>query len=172
MGIPCCHIIKERIAHNQILYQHDFHPRWFFNRPPEDFIQTAPRSILNPITVQGKGRPQQSKSQQPASSTTRDPSQFERTAIRGEAASKSRKRTRTGRKKQQSSINPRTTSPNPETGSPDHYDAEEDELMERELKCLQQSNGEAEPLWAEEPEFAHMTRATRSYQLRRKGRST
>ena len=42
MGIPCYHIIQERIAQNQILYQHDFHSCWFFNTPPDQFIQTAP----------------------------------------------------------------------------------------------------------------------------------
>src|SRR4051794_18762541 len=32
MGIPCYHMIKERLEAQQTLYQHDFHPRWFFDQ--------------------------------------------------------------------------------------------------------------------------------------------
>jgi hypothetical protein len=56
MGIPCYHIIQDRISNGQVLYQHDFHPRWFFTRLPEEFIQIAPRPILNPRTMHTKGR--------------------------------------------------------------------------------------------------------------------
>jgi hypothetical protein len=57
MGISCYHIIRDRIAQTQVLYCHDFHPCWFFDRPLESFIQIALRPILNLIVVQTKGCP-------------------------------------------------------------------------------------------------------------------
>ena len=102
MGIPCYHIMQEHIAQLQVLYLHDFHRRWFFNTPPEDFVQAAPRPILDPIIVRTKGRPTGSKSQQPKSSTQRDPSHFEQQSStlskknQKPAASKFRKRIRIG----------------------------------------------------------------------------
>src|SRR6266480_3235371 len=167
MGIPCYHIIKDRIAQNQILYQHDFHPRWFFIRPPEDFIQIAPRPILNPITIRTKGRPRGSKNRQPESSTVRDASQFEKSLsgssamAKGTPATKPRKRTRTGRYRES-----KNRSPEPTESSSDYCDSLEDELMHQEVARLFKSHGNAPPLWTEEPDLAGMTRATRAYALR------
>ena len=45
----------------------------------------------------------------------------------------------------------------------DESDLSEDELMEIELQRLVKSGGQASPLWATMPEFAGMTRATRSF---------
>ena len=48
MGLPCCHIIQERLRRGEILYLHDFHSHWFFAVPSDDFVQAAPCPILNP----------------------------------------------------------------------------------------------------------------------------
>ena len=48
----------------------------------------------------------------------------------------------------------------------EEHDSEEDRLFEIELRHLKESNGQAEPLWHDEPEFRGMTRATRSIALR------
>ena len=77
MGLPCCHVIQEQLKKEEILYLHDFHPRWFFAAPSNDFIQAAPRPILNPRVIQTRGRPSKSKNKQPVSSTRREASRFE-----------------------------------------------------------------------------------------------
>jgi hypothetical protein len=47
------------------------------------------------------------------------------------------------------------------------YDSQEDRIAERELHRLQESNGEAPPLWSLMPEFRGMSRATAGpYNLR------
>jgi hypothetical protein len=159
MGIPCYHIIRDRIAQNQVLYCHDFHPRWFFNRPLESFIQIALRPILNPIMVQTRGRPR--KLQQPKSSTAREPSRFEQRS----AAAKNSAKTRRKAQKQT-----RTEQQRELEESDEYHDSSEDVLMEQEARRLLESQGEADPLWTMEPDLAGMTRATRSYALRaRKG---
>ena len=45
-------------------------------------------------------------------------------------------------------------------------DWEEDQIMVIKLQRLQELNGDADPLWVNEPEFAGFTRATRAYALR------
>lgn len=42
-------------------------------------------------------------------------------------------------------------------------DSEEDRIMLHELQRLEQSNGEAPPLWSAMPEFTGMSHATRSW---------
>ncbi|KAI9761599.1 MAG: hypothetical protein M1840_001758, partial [Geoglossum simile] len=42
----------------------------------------------------------------------------------------------------------------------EYHDSEEDALMEKELQCLKDSNGEAPPLFTEESDLQGMTQAT------------
>lgn len=107
MGIPCYHVMQERISQSRVLYLYDFYQRWFFDLPSEDFVQVAPRPILDPITVKTKGRPLGSKNRQPAAFTQREPSQFKqlsqatkkRASKTTNSNPKTHKRTRTGRRK-------------------------------------------------------------------------
>jgi hypothetical protein len=173
MGLPCCHVIKDRLARGQTLYQHDFHPRWFFNQPPEQFIQTTPRPILNPITVQTKGRP---RNRQPQSSTARDSSLFESSTVAASSTGqkKPRKRARQGNRKGLGdiSLKPNSSSRNSDDKSDEneYHDSSEDELVHREIARLVESNSSSEPLWTLESDLVGMTRATRAYALRERNR--
>jgi len=165
LGLPCYHIIQERTSQNQLLYLHDFHRRWFFITPPDDFIQVPLCPILNPQVVKTKGRPKGSKKQQTASSTQRDPSEFEATIEsqkrKGVTKQKERKRTRTGRKRTRKEPTPETESSEGVEG-----DSAEDALVSIELDYLVRSGGRAGPLWAEMEEFASMNKATQAFTRR------
>ncbi|KAI9771455.1 MAG: hypothetical protein M1840_002075 [Geoglossum simile] len=134
----------DRIAQNQVLYHHDFHPRWFFDRPLENFIQIASRPILNPIVIQTRGRPR--KPQQPKSSTARDPSYFERElpatkdSVKVRTRRQAQKRTRTRQQK-------KLGQPAANSSSSEYHDSSEDALMQQETMRLFESQGEADPLW-------------------------
>jgi hypothetical protein len=164
LGLPCYHVIQDRISQNKVLYLHDFHQRWFFTSP-EGPTQLPPPPILNPAIVSTRGRPQGSLNHRPKSSTQRNLSQFELTQNKEEV--KRRKRTRTGRArnpgpKSSQKEQPRKRKTQEKRLEPESstHNSSEDDLMEIELARLMQSGGEAAPLWTEMEEFRGMTRAT------------
>lgn len=61
MGLPCFHIVSQRLAHPGNILLEDIHPFWWYNRPDastSSSIATQVRPIiLNPAVVRGKGRP-------------------------------------------------------------------------------------------------------------------
>ncbi|KAI9780326.1 MAG: hypothetical protein M1839_006749 [Geoglossum umbratile] len=77
MGLPCYHLMQQRLDANKILYLHDFHPRWFFDPLDTDFIQIARPSILNPDVIRSQGRPVSTGKKVLKSSTRQEPSKFE-----------------------------------------------------------------------------------------------
>jgi hypothetical protein len=92
MGIPCYHVIQDRINRNEVLSQDDFHPCWHFSRALGN--SAIPRPILNSHTVHTRGWPRGSKNKQPVSSTARDPSRFEESSTAKEKpVTRPRKRT-------------------------------------------------------------------------------
>ena len=126
--------------------------------------------------MQTKGRP---RNHQPQSSTARDPSSFERSATVSSAKQKelpdvgppgpaklpgplrnARKRARRGRRNCGSDQN---------GDEEEYHDPSEDDLMHQELARLLESNGSADPLWAEE-DLAGMSNATKTYALRKRNR--
>src|SRR5438034_1043761 len=162
LGLPCYHVIQVRASQNQVLYLHDFHCRWFFVAPPDDFIHISSHPILNPQIVKTKDQPIGSKNQQTKSSTHRDPSEFEAT-LESQKRKRAKKQkewkwTRTGRKRTRKELTPEVES----SGG----DSAEDALAEIELKHLVRSGGREGPLWAEMEEFAGMNNATQAFARR------
>lgn len=52
-GMPCWHMIKERLSQSQPITSNDFHPHWHINRPPIGFQSTTIQPpILDPLTRQ------------------------------------------------------------------------------------------------------------------------
>jgi hypothetical protein len=82
-GMPCCHTIASMIHINCLIDPGDFHYHWLFNRPgaptvaepsePRD-LGIQPSTVLEPRTVQGRGRPRKDNT------TRRDLSMHERGA--------------------------------------------------------------------------------------------
>ena len=84
MGLPCYHIVLERLANPGHILPEDIHPFWWYKRPkPNTASAIAVQTllvILNPAVVRGKGRPRGSKNKEKGhgvTATRRDPSQFE-----------------------------------------------------------------------------------------------
>ena len=57
LGLPCYHVIQERILQNKVLYLHNFHQRWFFT-PTEHLTQLPPCPISNSAIVTTRSHPQ------------------------------------------------------------------------------------------------------------------
>lgn len=80
LGLPCAHVIQERIRQGECLQMTDFHTHWY-----KDRINIDPDviGVLDPLRVERtRGRPAHSRT------TKRDPSRFE---IVGDLPKKSRK---------------------------------------------------------------------------------
>jgi hypothetical protein len=81
-GLPCLHTIWQRQQDHEVVQLSDIHLRWHKTRPEEGTIDSdstlLPLPVLNPVIVQGRGRPQGALggSVRPTS-TRRDPSAFE-----------------------------------------------------------------------------------------------
>ena len=79
MGLPCAHVLQMRLRSNAPLQPADFHPQWLLDRlsgsesclPPQLFL------LQDPVPVTRHRRGLGSRNREPASSTRRDPSQFE-----------------------------------------------------------------------------------------------
>ncbi|KAI0994242.1 hypothetical protein K3495_g13940 [Podosphaera aphanis] len=53
MGMPCWHIIQERMSQSRGLTINDFHQHWHFDRPQPNFQQLIPDPpILDPVIRQ------------------------------------------------------------------------------------------------------------------------
>jgi MULE transposase domain len=79
-GLPCYHKIWERKVAHSVIQVEDIHPHWFFQRPePGISLQLShPLPVLNPVTIQGRGRPRGALGSSIRPTTTRrDPSAFE-----------------------------------------------------------------------------------------------
>jgi hypothetical protein len=59
MGIPCWHILWERIQGDGMVILSDIHPHWYYNRGDgvEPLVGRQVIPLLNPDVVNGKGRP-------------------------------------------------------------------------------------------------------------------
>ena len=93
MGLPCFHVVHERLLEGGYIFPTDIHPFWWYTRPeatapsavntpgPHPHPHPRPRPpVLNPSVVRGKGRPRGLKNREKGhgvTSTQRDPSQFE-----------------------------------------------------------------------------------------------
>jgi hypothetical protein len=84
MGLPCYHIIWERISNGRgAILPTDIHPHWFFERPDSTVynpsIPSRSLTLLNPLPVQGRGRPRGALGLGRVAPTTtrREPSAFE-----------------------------------------------------------------------------------------------
>jgi hypothetical protein len=59
LGLPCCHVIADRLRDGGVLHLHDIHQRWHFAKPTSDIssVNTSELLLLNPKVVRGKRRP-------------------------------------------------------------------------------------------------------------------
>jgi hypothetical protein len=82
MGLPCYYTIWQRQRESGVIQLEDIHPHWYIIRPEPGPNSTAsilyPLPVLNPLPVQGRGRPRRALGGviRPTS-TRRDPSSFE-----------------------------------------------------------------------------------------------
>jgi len=81
IGLPCYHKIWDRKVNSGVILLEDIHPHWYFNRPVASAQSTTlPLPILNPLAIQGRGRPRGALGgvgRVAPSNTRRDPSTFE-----------------------------------------------------------------------------------------------
>ena len=166
MGLPCAHIIQQRLQQNDVLKLEDIHSHWYLT--PQTSLMAQPL-ILEPAIAQVRGHPATSKppptrrhnraalARQAASSTRRAPSAFERIE-----STKPQKKQTIKSKHQTTKKRDWRDDSEPEGNS------EEDRLMAVELQRLQESRGTAPPLWATMPEFAGISHATHAYAQKNK----
>ena len=65
MGVPCWHLIKERIATGNRIQPYDFHPHWYWKKPPPGTEYQAPTPlILDPEARQRRNQQQLERRQQ------------------------------------------------------------------------------------------------------------
>jgi hypothetical protein len=82
MGLPCYHTIWQKRQANSVIQLEDIHPHWYLVRPdpgtPSGLAISHPLPVLNPLVIQGRGRPRGALGGviRP-SSTRREPSAFE-----------------------------------------------------------------------------------------------
>ncbi|CAJ0635060.1 8268_t:CDS:2, partial [Entrophospora sp. SA101] len=80
MGLPCSHLISERIANGQTLQQTDIHEHWWIKAAAHtqlEELSSAPPDVLgNPEVSRPRGRPVGARNQSEGS-MQRDPSAFE-----------------------------------------------------------------------------------------------
>ena len=82
MGLPCYHTIWQRQQESGVIRLEDIHPHWYVIRPESGTYSgptiSHPLPVLNPIPVQGRGRPRGALGRvvRPTN-TRRDPSSFE-----------------------------------------------------------------------------------------------
>jgi hypothetical protein len=62
-----------------MVYLEDIHPHWYFSRPEPGPLSTPahPLPVLNPLVIQGRGRPRGALGRVAPTSTRREPSAFE-----------------------------------------------------------------------------------------------
>jgi hypothetical protein len=85
MGLPCFHVISERLSSPGYILPEDIHPFWWYKRPELNTSSAIDKQthqvVLNPAVVRGKGRPKGAKGKKAKghgiTATRRDPSQFE-----------------------------------------------------------------------------------------------
>jgi hypothetical protein len=60
-GLPCYYKIWQRKITTRVIQLEDIHPHWYFSRPERgtspDVVTLCPLPILNPLPIQGRGRP-------------------------------------------------------------------------------------------------------------------
>ena len=82
MGLPCYHTIYQRQQETGAIRLEDIHPHWYITRPElgldSRLLASHPLPVLNPLLVQGRGRPRGALGGvvRPTS-TRREPSLFE-----------------------------------------------------------------------------------------------
>jgi hypothetical protein len=82
LGLPCYHKIWQRQQESGVIRLEDIHPHWYITRPEpglDSRVSTShPLPVLNPLPVQGRGRPRGALGGvvRPTN-TRRDPSSFE-----------------------------------------------------------------------------------------------
>ena len=128
---------------------------------------SAPAAVITPPAFTAPAS--YSSRNQPASSTRRHLSRFELE----QAIQPGRQSTRLAAERAAKAANPEAENAqakrrrgNSIQEDNDGHDSEEDRLFELELQRLQATCGAAEPFWSTIPEFAGLTRATRTYSLR------
>ena len=61
LGLPCYHTIWQRQQESGAIRLEDIHPHWYITRPElspnSRLLVSHPLPILNPLPVQGRGRP-------------------------------------------------------------------------------------------------------------------
>ena len=82
MGLPCYHTIWQRKLSSGVIYLEDIHPHWYFSRPEPGLALAIshPLPVLEPLIVQGKGRPRGALGiggRVAPTNTRREPSAFE-----------------------------------------------------------------------------------------------
>jgi hypothetical protein len=64
MGLPCFHIVSQRLQESGYIKPKDIHPFWWYIRPEissSSVFNLPERLVLNPAIVRGKGRPKGAK---------------------------------------------------------------------------------------------------------------
>jgi hypothetical protein len=82
MGLPCYHTIWQKKQANSVIQLEDIHPHWYLVRPdpgtPSTLVISHPLPVLNPLVIQGRGRPRGALGGVIRPTTTRrEPSAFE-----------------------------------------------------------------------------------------------
>jgi hypothetical protein len=82
IGLPCYHKIWQRKVESGVIQLEDIHPHWYFSRPePSTYPWIShPLPVLNPLPIQGRGRPRGALggvARVAPTSTRREPSSFE-----------------------------------------------------------------------------------------------
>jgi hypothetical protein len=82
LGLPCYHIIWQRLQESGAIQLEDIHPHWYITRPepgPDSrLLISYPLPVLNPLPLQGRGRPRGALGGVMRPTTTcREPSLFE-----------------------------------------------------------------------------------------------
>ena len=192
MGLLCAHQLKQLHDSKEAIQIQHIHRHWHFHSPDQPLSMQP--LIRNPEVAITRGRPTANK--QPKRSTRRDPSQFEVQQLQ-QRKPKAKKPAKTKPNMKAATHPPLLSLPSPspplltplsslrprhsrhqlkqkqwQDDSEDRGDSEEDRLMAIELQRLRDTNGAAEPLWANEPEFAGFSRATRAYAPRNRGESS
>jgi hypothetical protein len=82
IGLPCYHTIYQRNLSSGVIYLEDIPPHWYFSRPEPGLVPAIshPLPVLNPLVMQGRGRPRGALGiggRVEPTSTRREPSAFE-----------------------------------------------------------------------------------------------
>jgi hypothetical protein len=81
LGLPCYHTIWKRQQESGVIRLEDIHPHWYITRPepgPDSgLVISYPLPVLNPLPVQGRGRPRGALGSVRPTNTRREPSLFE-----------------------------------------------------------------------------------------------